>query len=300
VLNLNNSVSEIGATVREFLGEKIHFVINESPDLVHVLASPAHIEVIILNLVFNAREAMPTGGRLELSTANAVLDEQIDREYSEVVPGRYAMLSVSDTGTGMTPEVMDRIFEPFFTTKNLNFNRGFGLASLYGFVKQSGGHIDVSSTVGVGSTFRVYLPMYDGPLPTPSADIKAAPSHWTETILLVESNERVRQCTKVKLQQHGYKVLEASNAEDCLAMNRDYEGTIHLLLTELTLMQMNGRQLAKLVAESRPGVRVLFMSRYIEETLVHSDEESSGVEFLYVPFGLNTLHTKIRKVLDRL
>lgn len=299
VVNLNAIVVQIGELSRRLIGENIHFVINPADDSVEVRVDPLQIEPAILSLIINARDAMPTGGRLELSTANAVLDAQTVREYPDVTPGRYAMLSVSDTGTGMSPEVLSRVFEPFCTTKGVHQGPGFGLATLYGFVKQSGGHVDVTSAVGVGTTFRIYLPIFDEPQPIYIGETKPVAKGGNETIILVESNEKLRQMTKQNLQQHGYTVLEASNEDNCIEVSLNYLGPIHLLITDCMMPQMNGGQFAEILTAICPGVRVLFMSGYTTDSLFQNGVELSAADVLHKPFRLDALRKKIRKVLDR-
>lgn len=299
VLSLNACVLDIGLMVRRLLGANITLVTEVAPDLGRVKADPTQIGQVILNLVVNARDAMPTGGRLVLATANAELDERIARDHPDVPPGRYARLSVSDTGVGMSADVMAHVFEPFFTTKGVGQGTGLGLATVFGVVKQSGGHVEVESTVGAGTTFRVYLPLVEEPPPAPSGTTTGDALRGTETVLLVEDEDAVRQMTKRILQWHGYTVLEAPNGERGVEVSRAYAGTIHLLLSDLVMPNLSGWELAQALGVTRPGVRVLFMSGYAEDILVHQGVVSSAADFLQKPFTIDALGRKVREALDR-
>lgn len=300
VLNLNACVRDIGLMVRRLIGEHITFVMETAHDLGRVKADPTQVGQVILNLVVNARDSMPTGGRLVVATANVALGEHVTRDHPDVPPGRYAMLSVRDTGTGMPPDVLAHVFEPFFTTKGIGQGTGLGLATVYGIVKQSGGHVEVESMMGVGTTFRVYLPLVEEPPPSRTATATGDLLRGTETVLLVEDEDGVRQMMKLILQRHGYTVLEASDGVNGVEVSRAYTGPIHLLLSDLVMPNLSGRELAETVIAARPGVRVLFMSGYTEDILVHLGVESSTAEFLHKPFTLDSLGRKVREILDRL
>jgi PAS domain S-box-containing protein len=299
VLSLNACVRDIGLMVRRLIGEHITLVTETAPDLGPVKADPTQVGQVLLNLAVNARDSMPTGGRLEVSTANVALDERVTRDHPDVPPGVYAMLSVRDTGMGIPPDVLAHVFEPFFTTKGGGQGTGLGLATVYWIVKQSGGHIEVESTVGAGTTFRVYLPLVEEPLPTRPDTGTGEALGGTETVLLVEDEDSVRQMTKLILERHGYTVLEASDGEMGIQASRDHAGTIHLLLCDLVMPNLSGRELAEAVVAARPGVRVLFMSGYTEDILVHQGVESSAADFLHKPFTLDSLGRMVREVLDR-
>ncbi len=299
ILSLNTCVHDIGAMVRRLIGENIAFVTEVDPALGQVKADPTQLGQVILNLVVNARDAMPTGGRLLVATANVELNERFPLAHSGVPQGRYVMLSVSDTGIGMSPEVMSHVFEPFFTTKQIGQGTGLGLATVYGIVKQSGGHIEVESTVGLGTTFRVYLPRIEEP-PVPDGGSSSPHAlRGTETVLLVEDEEAVRQVTKLILEQHGYSVLVASDGSQGIEVSRNYSGTIHLVLTDLMMPNISGRMLAESIMATRPGVRVLFMSGYTDDILVRQEVGSSAADFLQKPFTLEVLRRKVREILDR-
>ena len=254
---------------------------------------------MVLNLAANARDAMPNGGRLIIPTANVELGEEAIRRHPDVTPGRCAMLSVSDTGCGMPDDVLSHIFEPFFTTKEVGKGTGLGLATVYGIVKQSGGLIDVSSKVGQGTTFRVYLPVVEE-LPTKpsSPDIRSA-TKGHETILLVEDHDTVRNMITMLLQQHGYNMLEASNGSEGVAVAENHRGTIHLVITDLVMPKLSGREMAGRLTALKPGLRVLFMSEYTEDVVIQQGVASSMVDFLHKPFAIATLAQKVREILDR-
>lgn len=298
-VNLNTIVRDMEPMVRRLIGSHIEFVTVPSPDLGQVRADPTQIGQVILNLAANARDAMPKGGRLIVATANAELSEETTRQYPDVTPGRYAMLSVSDTGHGIPEDLLAHIFEPFFTTKGVGQGTGLGLATVYGIVKQSGGHIEVASQVGVGSTFRVYLPLIEEPPSQPLSReiLPAAKGH--ETILLVEDEETVRRMTRMILQQSGYKVLEASNGLEGVSVAREHPGPIHLLITDLVMPKLSGREMADQLRALRPRLRVLFMSGYTEDMVVQQGVESSTMDFLPKPFPLAVLTQKVREILDR-
>ncbi len=300
VLDLNTVVRDMGVLVKRLIGSDIEFVTETDPDLGLVKADPMQLGQVILNLAANARDAMPkpSGGRLVVATANAVLGEETTRNHPDVKPGGYAMLSVSDTGVGMSEEVVAQVFEPFFTTKGIGEGTGLGLATVHGIVKQSGGHIEVASKVGEGTTFRVYLPLVDEPAPTPASQDARGEAKGCETILLVEDEETVRAMTKLVLKKLGYRVLEASNGLEGLAVAGKHQGMIHLLMTDLVMPKLSGREMAEQLAALQPGLRVLFISGYTEDMIVRQGVESASANFLPKPFSLAALTRKVREVLD--
>ncbi len=299
VLSLNACVHDIGAMVQPLIGENIAFVIETYPDLGQVKADPTQLGQVILNLAVNARDAMPDGGRLVVATANVELDKPVTCGHADLTKGRYAMLSVSDTGIGMTPEVLAHIFEPFFTTKPVGQGTGLGLSTVYGIVKQSGGHIEVESAVGLGTTFRIYLPRVDE-RPSSHVVAKTSPaSRGTEVVLLVEDEDAVRQVAKLILEQYGYSVLAASDGLQGIEISQNYAGTIHLVVTDLLMPTLSGREVAEKLTTTRPGIRVLFMSGYTDDILLRQDVESSAADFLQKPFTPATLGKKVREILDR-
>jgi two-component system, cell cycle sensor histidine kinase and response regulator CckA len=298
VLDLNVVVRETEKLLRRLIGEDIELRAALEPRLGSVKADPGQIEQVLMNLAVNARDAMPRGGKLTIGTENAYLDEGYVAHHIAVAPGRYVMLSVSDTGTGMDEQTQARIFEPFFTTKEAGKGTGLGLSTVYGIVKQSGGHLWVYSEVGRGTTFKVYLPRVDegareyGQAPGPVEGLQG-----TETILLAEDDELVRNMTRIILSDYGYRVLAASNGEAAISICERAEGPIHLLLTDVVMPGMSGRELADRIALLRPGVKVLFMSGYTEDAIVHHGVLDEGVNFLQKPFTPDDLARRVKEVL---
>ena len=280
VLNLNAVVRDMGAMVKRLIGSNIQFVTDPAPDLGMVKADPTQLGQVLLNLAVNARDAMPRGGRLLVTTTNADLVDDIARRHPALPPGRYAVLTVSDTGCGMPPDVLARVFEPFFTTKGVGHGTGLGLATVYGIVKQSGGHVEAESTVGVGTTFHVYLPVVADPAPAPAGAEPRPAARGHETILLVEDEDMVRKMTRSVLLGCGYTVLEAADGAAAVAAAEQFAGPIHLLLTDIVMPHLSGREVAERVGVRRPGTRVLFMSGYTEDVLVREGIESAAVDFV--------------------
>jgi CheY-like chemotaxis protein len=266
-----------------------------------VRADSGQIEQVIMNLAVNARDAMPSGGKLTLETTNITLDEEYARLHSPVLPGDYIALAISDTGAGMDSETQSHIFEPFFTTKGPK-GTGLGLSTVYGIVKQSGGYIFVDSEPGKGTTFKIYLPRVAAVgestvhVPAPIAATKAEPG--TETILLVEDEANLRYLARQFLEKQGYKVIEAADGAVAMQIVVAHEGIIHLLLTDVIMPGMNGRELAQRVSEMRPNVKVLYMSGYTENVIGHNGTLDVGVRLLQKPFNLRDLKDKVREVLD--
>jgi two-component system, cell cycle sensor histidine kinase and response regulator CckA len=298
VLDLNALIRDAGGMLRRMIDEDIELTTGLEADLPTVKADPNQLDQVLMNLVVNARDAMPQGGRLVLRTARAVLSEAAVRDQPEVRPGTYVVLSVSDTGCGMTDDVKRRIFEPFFTTKGVGKGTGLGLAMVYGIVKQSGGHIEVTSGVGHGSEFRIYLPCAEVPVAEPAAIEVAEVPAGTETILLAEDEEAVRSLVLQVLRRSGYAVLEARDGEEALALSTKHTGPIHLLLTDVVMPRLSGGRLARQLTRQRPEVRVLFMSGFADSTLARHDAISGDIDCVLKPFTPEDLARKVRETLD--
>ncbi len=299
VLNLNDTVLNLDSLLRRLIGEDIEVIASPAMDLGSVKTDPGQIEQVIMNLALNARDAMPHGGKLTLETANVDLDESYSVEHQPINPGRYVMLAVSDTGTGMSPEVQARIFEPFFTTKEVGKGTGLGLSTVYGIVKQSGGFIWVYSEVGHGSTFKIYLPRVDQPADSAGAERRTKDVlRGSETILLVEDDSQLRQLASAVLSHCGYKVLVATGPDEGLAIAKANHQNIHLMITDVVMPGMNGRQLAEKVLQVAPSMKVLYISGYTNNAIVHYGVLDPGLWFLPKPFSLAALMGKVREVLD--
>jgi two-component system cell cycle sensor histidine kinase/response regulator CckA len=296
-LDLNESVAQSMKMLQRVIGEDILVVTHPEPDLGRVKADPIHIDQALMNLVVNARDAMPNGGTLTIETANVFLDDSYADRHMGVKPGPYCMLAVSDTGTGMTPEVKSRIFEPFFTTKESGRGTGLGLSIVYGVVKQSSGDIMVYSEVGKGTTFKLYFPMTEVPAVMAEANGRVEELRGSETVLLCEDEERIRKLVYAMLVKQGYKVLETGAPDAAMRIAREHAGAIDLLLTDIVMPQMNGFDLAKSVIEIRPEIKVLYMSGYTDNRVSASWVLESSVPFLHKPFTAAGLTQKVREVL---
>ncbi len=299
VINLNDSLVNLDSLLRRLIGEDIEVLTAPADHLGSVKADPGQIEQVIMNLALNSRDAMPHGGKLTLETANATLDETYARDRQPVVPGRYVMLAVSDTGEGMSAETQARIFEPFYTTKEVGKGTGLGLSMVYGIVKQSGGYIWVYSEPGCGTTFKIYLPRVDQLAEEVGSEkIVDHVRRGTETILLVEDDAQLRQLSSSVLTHCGYNVLVAGNPEQGLELCRANQREIRLLVTDVVMPRMNGRQLAEKILKVCPDIRVLFISGYTNNAVVHYGVLDPGLWFLPKPFTLSALVGKVREVLD--
>ncbi|MBX3014724.1 MAG: PAS domain S-box protein [Caldilineaceae bacterium] len=300
IINLNEVIADIETMLTRLIGEDILLTTVLSPTASSVKVDPHQIEQVVINLAVNARDAMPQGGRLTIETCDVELDEAYSRLYPECKAGRYVQLTVIDTGCGMSADVKAHIFEPFFTTKSVGKGTGLGLATVFGIIKQSDGHITVHSEVNVGSCFTIYLPVVapsSGPMPP---TLESAPVlHGTETILLVEDEDAVRQIAKLALEMHGYQVLEASNGRQALALFEQHLGPLHLLVTDVIMPEMSGRQLAQQLQHRLASLKILFMSGYIEDVILQQEIMTFKDAFLHKPFSPLALTKKVYDVLRK-
>jgi len=299
VLDLNSVVADLGKMLHRLIGEDVELVMRLNPDLGSVKADRGQIDQILMNLAVNSRDAMPNGGKLTIETANIELDESYASDHVDARSGGHVMLAISDNGAGMDKQTLSRIFEPFFTTKEQGKGTGLGLSTVFGIVKQSGGHIGVYSEPGMGTTFKVYLPRTDGELDHKERRV-AATSHakGTETILLVEDEGSVRKLARTILQNNGYTVFEAASSDEARDISEQHEGRIQLMLTDVIMPGTSGRELAQSVADSRPEMKVLYMSGYTDDAIVHHGVLDAETPFIQKPFTPDSLLRKIRDVLD--
>ncbi|HWB45968.1 MAG TPA: PAS domain S-box protein [Hyphomicrobiaceae bacterium] len=298
VIPLNDQVVGVADMLRRTLGEHVRLSTSLARDVWSIRADPSQFQSAIVNMAVNARDAMPEGGKLVVETRNIVLDEDHADFHPELHPGEYVQLSISDTGSGMPPEVRDRVFEPFFTTKEKGRGTGLGLAMVYGFVKQSGGHVTIYSEVGHGTTFNLYFPRVDGVAPGAAVRVKGtADPEARETILVVEDDERVRQLTITRLKLIGYQVLEASDGPTALEILKT-GNSVDLVFTDLIMPGgMSGREVAARARELRPGIRVLLTSGYAEELVQGESLERERLRVLRKPYHQAELVSTLREVL---
>jgi CheY-like chemotaxis protein len=299
VLDLNALVTAAERLLRRLIGEDVRLTTTLRPDLWPVRADPGQLDQVLLNLAVNARDAMPDGGTLIFETRNLELHPAYAAFQPGLRPGRYALLTVTDTGCGMSPEVQARIFEPFFTTKGLGKGTGLGLAVVHGIVEQSGGHLEVCSLPGVGTTFKIYLPAVEEPATAASANEPCAPPAGRgETVLLVEDEDAVRAISVLLLESLGYRVLEAASAEEALRLVGAGRYKLDLLMTDVVMPGRNGRELAEALRRQDPGLKVLFQSGYTGEAVAGHGIVEAEMAFLQKPFTLDALAKKVRAVLD--
>jgi two-component system, cell cycle sensor histidine kinase and response regulator CckA len=300
VLDLNTIVTEMDKMLRRLISETIHLDLRIDPGLWRATADPGQIQQVIMNLAVNARDAMPSGGALTIETANVTLDEHYVREHTDACAGEHVLLAISDTGVGISAEVKEHLFEPFFTTKEIGQGTGLGLATCYGIVKQSGGHINVYTELGRGTTFKVYLPRTVESATAPAAVLPAQVSpRGKERVLLVEDEQPVREMSTLVLRDLGYDVVEARDGDEALrltkAANRD---AFDLLFTDMVMPRMGGKELAYWFRLTNPGTRVLFTSGYPEKAMAHNGELVAGIAFLHKPYTPDALAQKVRVILD--
>ena len=297
ILDLNTVVADTTRMLQRLIGEDVELVTIAGPALGRVKADRGQIEQVIMNLAVNGRDAMPQGGKLMISTANAVMDEVYVRQHPGAVAGPYVLLTVSDTGCGMDQQTQAHIFEPFFTTKGPGKGTGLGLATVYGVVKQSEGYVSVYSEVGRGTSFKIYLPRTDEPQLSVSANLATESERGWETILLVEDAQPVRELASELLESNGYKVLQAANGADAVRLAEKYQEPIQLLLSDVVMPGLDGRKLADHMVRTHPGIKVLYMSGFTDDAIVHHGVLDSGVTLLEKPFTKASLLRKVREIL---
>jgi signal transduction histidine kinase len=298
VLDLNQIISAFQKMIQRLIGEDIEIAIFLSPNLSLVRADKGQLEQVLMNLAINARDAMPAGGKLTLETVNVYLDENYSQARPTSEPGHYVMMAISDTGFGMDDDTRQHIFEPFFTTKEMGKGTGLGLSTVFGIVKQHQGNIYVYSEPGQGTTFRIYLPQAGAGVVT-AVDEPPIPTstHGTETILVVEDEDMVREVVQETLEAHGYKVFQANNPLDGLQLALDHAGAIDLLVTDVIMPDMNGRQLYQEITRTSPHLKVLYISGYTDNVIVHHGILEEGIHFLQKPFNVRDLTQKVRQAL---
>ena len=300
VLELNAVITGMESMVRRLVGEDVVLLTKLHPELPRVWADPGQLQQVMLNLAVNARDAMPRGGSLLIETGVVELDEHYPRQHPSARPGRHVVLVVTDTGGGMDPATRSRIFEPFFTTKEPGKGTGLGLSTVYGIVKQSGGHIWVYSEVGRGTTFKLYFPLHQGPMQASESTVRALPpSGAGATILLVEDEASVRSTVRRLLERHEYRVLEATNGQDALALIIARHGEVDLILSDMVMPGMGGAELATRVRAFAPTLPVLLMTGYTEEALARNGDRPLDQEIIEKPFTLHIVLEKVRTALAR-
>ena len=298
ILDLNAVITAMEGMLRRLIGEQVELVTQLSPNLGRVSADQGQIEQVMMNLAVNARDAMSERGTVRIETTNVDLDDAFVAAHPGASRGPHVMFAVIDSGVGMDHTVQARLFEPFYTTKEPGKGTGLGLATVYGVVKQSNGYIGVESEVGRGSTFSVYLPRAAQAVSRHGAEPASVPRTGTETILLVDDQDGVRRVTRETLARHGYTVVEASSGKDALAVAESHNGSVQLMLTDVVMPGMDGRELARQIASDHPGIRILYMSGYADAVVGSNGVLVPGLAFLQKPFTPKRLLQKVREVLD--
>ena len=299
VLNVNDVVGETEKMLRRLIGEDIELVAVLASDIIPIEIDPGQLGQVLINLALNARDAMPGGGRLTIETTRRLLDEVYLTTQSEVAPGEYMLLVVSDTGSGMLPDVQARIFEPFFTTKGVGRGTGLGMSVVHGIMKQCGGSIDVRSELGKGTSIKLYFPASKGAVADSYASRAPVAEAGTETILIVEDEDSVRELATRSLRNRGYTVLSAQGGADALALVEQYDGVIKLLVADVVMPEMSGNQLAQQLCSRLPHLKVLYVSGYTDDAVIRQGILHEQVAFLQKPYSMNMLAAKVRKVLDQ-
>jgi two-component system cell cycle sensor histidine kinase/response regulator CckA len=299
VLDLNAVVSDVSELLSRLIGEDVELILQLAPELKPVEADSGQLEQVIVNLAVNARDAMPVGGRLTITTAQAEIGGGDAEMRVDLEPGAYVTLAVSDSGDGMDSETMHRIFEPFFTTKEEGKGTGLGLATVFGIIKQSGGDIRVQSVPGHGSTFTIYLPSAVAPVLELAAPAAKSPTpRGCETVLVVEDEDAVRHLEREVLESNGYTVIEAAGPSEAIELASSHEGVIHLLLTDLVMPEMNGQELARRLAVERPHMKMIFASGYSDDAFIHRGMIELDGSFLAKPLTPHSIAQTVRDVLD--
>lgn len=299
VIDLNAVVADLSKMLRRLIGEDVRLLTIPGANLSHIKVDPTQMEQVIMNLAVNARDAMPGGGKLVVETCNVSLAETVTAEGVRVKSGDYVLMEVTDTGTGMDPNIKAHIFDPFFTTKEKGKGTGLGLSTVYGIVKQSGGYIWVSSELGQGTTFKIYLPAVEEGLSTPKPQAAHEHKHMgTETVLVVEDEDSVRVLLGKLLRNMGYHVIESEWAQEALDLAKNYRKTIHLLLTDIAMPRMNGQELARQVKDLHPETKILFMTGYAGNKVGSTSVLDHNSDFIHKPFTSDALGQKIRRILD--